>query len=784
MPPSALLKALKKSPPSVADVERAITPTTDLNERVTTEKLTLLMFATQAIQDVNIMKLLIEKGADVKLVNKYGRTALHYAAAESFNGMGKMKLLIEKGADVNAKDKYDSTPLHTLVIRTKDVDAVKFLVENGADVNAVDNFGNTVLNYAKTVEIAKFLVEEKGLDVNKPNKTGETPLMSAASMGIIEVVQYLIQKGANVKILDKKRIGILHYTGNPGIIKLLVEAGADINNRNPEGKTPLFNVLMNATTNTTKYLIEKGADVNAKDNIGMTPLHQAAVYFYLEQAKVLIENGADVNSLSNTKLTPLMVLIINSLGLNPDNGIAVVKLLIEKGADVNIAQQDGLTALHYASQISVEFVKPIVESGADVNKAAKDGRTPLMEGAKINNYNIVKYLLEKGATKDMKDESGKTALDLTTDAEVRALLQQPTETTGEKFKGFSKSDVHMMVTQFFEKPSDYSVCPFCLAYVERREGCMYMSHSCINPHKKLYALYSYEGKIEWCTLCGRPSKHHRHYAYAPPDATTLPPFAPVQSTATGDFRFFDKDCKASGGGGHDEKVRRFNRMFHYACELQAEVGKITHEEAMKELVEETWKGADIRMRNVPKIIEQKKFDFPCEFGEDKAEATAEETYPDIKKPEGLQPNPIRHDGKECLIEGGVPDNNLPVYQFFHKQPDGTMWEHKDEYICAEDLVQLIKSRTMDGTCPINRTNCKGKIYPEELKDITPDFYEVYRSNFNKANAVKTGGAETNVFNPVDMDTATCAPFKKTAGRRRKTYRKKHGKHRTYRKIIV
>lgn len=604
-------------------------------------------------------------------------------------------------------------------------------------------------------------------NLNEPyDKTrGTTYLMKAAAKSTdINVAKLLVEKGADINVKDKIGGNALHYAAmynTLDMVKFFIEKGVDVNSETNDKEIPLHLAITSRENSIVPYLIEKGADVNRKDINGDTPLVKA-----IDMAASNLERYA--------------------------RAFDIIQLLVGKGADVNTKDADDVTPLIMASKLIYGAIAIyLIENGANLNDQSTSGRTALIVAVLSNRVETVKTLLEKGADRSLKTTEGKSALDLATTDELRNLVKPEVE-SNEMFKGFTKSDI-VLLNRIFEAPSDISVCPICLEFAERTDGCMYMTHTCRKPHKELFAKYSLGGKVEWCTLCGRVSKGHKHLEYAPPDAPR-PGFAPIQPTETGDFRFFDKDCKASGGGGHEEKVRRFNRMLHYACELQTEVGKISETEGRKKLIAETWKGADIHTQNVPKILEQKKFDFPCEFPEDTTPvADVEMEYPDIPKPAGLQPNPIEHnapDDNTCYIIG-EPHDDPPrsVFQFIHKQPDGTTWEHKDEYICWEDLETLIRSKPMNGLCPINPGKCKGKIYPEELKGIvSAEFYEVYRKNFNKANAAKTGGAVTNMFNPVV--NPECAMPQSTGRKRgREGYQegapsqrsRTAGKRKTYRK---
>lgn len=97
--------------------------------------------------NIEIIKLLINKGADVNGKNYTDSSPLHYAVALKNKGTEIIKLLIDKGADMNTKNCYGDTPLHRTVFRS--LENAKILIEHGADVNAKDNDGKTPLDIAK-----------------------------------------------------------------------------------------------------------------------------------------------------------------------------------------------------------------------------------------------------------------------------------------------------------------------------------------------------------------------------------------------------------------------------------------------------------------------------------------------------------------------------------------------------------------------------------------------------------------------------------------------------------
>jgi hypothetical protein len=336
-----------------------------------------------------------------------------------------------------------------------------------------------------------------------------------------------------------------------------------------------------------------------------------------------------------------------------------------------------------------------------------------------------------------------------------------------KWAGYSKADVELF-TSFFnpETRNNVSVCPICLGYADRTDGCMYMSHVC-DPearHDELYKLYSDDhDKIEWCTICGRITGHHKHFTLNLPDEKR-PAYVPFQATDM--IEHFQNDCKSVGGGGSEEKFRRLEKLLNYACQLQEEVGKGDAKEVRKELIEEVWKSALLKDRTVLKKFEKGKFDFPCEFPEDAAPNQPERVYPDIPVPAGVVP-PVKHETPDnaCLTELGEHDDHRPVYQFIHEN-----WKHEGEYICGPDLEAGLKVNAFTGLCPINPDKCKSRLYPVELTNlVSPQYLEDYRKLFNKQFAVQAGGG-TSIMYKIDPNTIEC-PVMPKAGRR-KTYRRK------------
>jgi len=186
--------------------------------------------------------------------------------------------------------------------------------------------------------------------------------------------------------------------------KRFIALGADVNDTDSNGHTPLHCAILFSHTEIAVALIEKDADVNATNQYGSTPLHLAAANGHTETALALIAAGADVDAADQYGRTPLKLAIINNLS-------EIVQALIAAGADVNTADQYGRTPLKSAiiNNLS-EIVQALIAAGADVDAADQFGRTPLQWAARNNKTEIAVALIANGANVNAANQHGQTPL--------------------------------------------------------------------------------------------------------------------------------------------------------------------------------------------------------------------------------------------------------------------------------------------------------------------------------------------------------------------------------------
>ena len=155
-------------------------------------------------------------------------------------------------------------PLHEAIINGNAV-AVRELLNNGYDVNTLDRFGDTALS-------------------------------EAAAHGYIDIVQMLLDAGADLNLGNETPLYIAARNGHINIVQALIDAGADLNQVNNLDQTPLYFAIYNNQSRIASLLITAGADVNLSDLQSNTPLHFATRWNNIDLVRQLTCARADASS--------------------------------------------------------------------------------------------------------------------------------------------------------------------------------------------------------------------------------------------------------------------------------------------------------------------------------------------------------------------------------------------------------------------------------------------------------------------------------------------------------
>lgn len=292
-----------------------------------------------------IIDFLWKNGLDIRLKDEKGKTLLMEAIEE--NSVDLVKDLVQKGANVCGGDNNGKTPL-MYAAHQGNVDMLRFLVEHGAHISDQDNRECGALMYAAKeghTAAVEYLcqegaeVDERTSDVPGQNPFAWTPLMYAVYYGHADTAQCLIDHQADINIVDSLRVGENSY-----ILR-----------------TPLMLAAKNKDFKMVSLLCSKGAipDYDWASDSALTYAIQGGD---LEIVKYLCEHKAQIDSKKSGK-TPLMWAVLY-------NRVDIVEYLYNQGADLKLTCSDkGWTALDYAKACKFEEISDFLEDPEGFQKA-------------------------------------------------------------------------------------------------------------------------------------------------------------------------------------------------------------------------------------------------------------------------------------------------------------------------------------------------------------------------------------------------------------------------------
>lgn len=282
---------------------------------------------TQAIQndDVAMTKLLVQE-AIINLKNEAGETPLTLAIKKQNDDIINLVLDRAKGS---LKNNFGEAPLF-LALENQNLYLIQKLIKDGADVNRLSN-GITPL--ARAAELNNYravgYLIRSGATPNLPNDNGEIPLHVAIKNGYDVVAGILINKSEDAysdanwfNAIGDPLLNLAAANGNTELIRMLVEAGASVNEIDHEENTPLHIAAMNGNTKAITLLMTYDADIDYRNLKGATPLMLAAMNGQKETYTMLAEYGANEKVKDYLGYTPSEYLANPSLILESQTNVA------------------------------------------------------------------------------------------------------------------------------------------------------------------------------------------------------------------------------------------------------------------------------------------------------------------------------------------------------------------------------------------------------------------------------------------------------------------------------
>lgn len=401
---------------------------------------------------------------DVNAAEPDGSTVLHWATYAVDHEL--VRALLDAGAKADITNRFGSAPL-TEAVKLGDVELVQMLLDAGADANSPNQDNQTALMLASSIgslEIAQMLINRRA-DVNAVESfRGQTALMWAAAENHPDVAELLIKNGADVsrralhddwprQMTSEPRaqfrqtggLTALLYATRSGCYRCavaIVEAGADVNQPNPDGITPLLNALDNRSFDIAMFLLDEGARPGAWDMNGRTPLYVAVDMnsftprgfgappprapidvTAMDVVKRLLEMDVDTNH-QLTRMRPNGVgrgrfadymmrggtapLLLATLSYD----VEAIEVLLAHGAEVDLPNVFQITPLMAAAGMNgsgrpqipqhediqalvIQTIDLLLDAGADINARVTDSHT---------------YTAKLDAYVQGRDNEGKTAL--------------------------------------------------------------------------------------------------------------------------------------------------------------------------------------------------------------------------------------------------------------------------------------------------------------------------------------------------------------------------------------
>ena len=311
--------------------------------------------AARGHQDV--VNMLLDHGANANLSGGYMDNCIIAASASPALNVHEatacriIERLIKAGAEIESANERGLIALHEAA-RTDSSVIVEMLLKNGADINASNNEGITALHIATGYgyeQVVRLLLEYRAVP-NSPGEVGWTPLIGAASLGHSSIVELLHDRGIDTDAHDYEPRRPLHRAANSGnadISTMLLSPGASVSQSDKHGHTALHMAAWIGHSTFVKDLLDAGADVSQANEYGNTALHLAAWYGQLTSVKVILDAGADVNQRNYRAETALFLSIRN-------RNTEIAKVLIEAGADPSILNYYGRNCFDWAASLRLD----------------------------------------------------------------------------------------------------------------------------------------------------------------------------------------------------------------------------------------------------------------------------------------------------------------------------------------------------------------------------------------------------------------------------------------------
>ncbi|XP_067661816.1 serine/threonine-protein phosphatase 6 regulatory ankyrin repeat subunit B-like [Haliotis asinina] len=360
----------------------------------------------------DVMELLINRGANINLVDRFGMNILHSACLGGDVEVLK-HVLSQNILDINGRVWCGRTAV-MLAAENGHKDVVELLVDKGADVSIVDETGDNILHCAcrgGDVEVVKYILSQEMVDINSLGHRKKTPAMVAGQEGHMKVVELLAKLRADLSLSDVSGSNILHiacYCGQINIVNYILSLKlVDVNSRGWKNRTSVMVAAKHGHKEVVELLAIHRADLSLNDESGSNILHIACYRGHIGIVKYILSlNSVDVNSRGWKDRTPVMVAA-------EQRHKEVVKLLVQHGTDLSLRDKLGNVVQTACYRRQIDVVKYVLSlNSVDIKNRGWKKRIPVTIATELRNEEVVELLVKNEIDLSLTDEDGHTILHL------------------------------------------------------------------------------------------------------------------------------------------------------------------------------------------------------------------------------------------------------------------------------------------------------------------------------------------------------------------------------------
>ena len=383
----------------------------DINVECPGDELPLLHKAAKR-NNIKMLKLLIENGADPYETGIKGGTALFTAAAN--NSVDAIDHLCTYPGLIDIPNKSKITPLMAAIFQRK-YDCALQLLKHKPNVSICNLDGMTALyicvDFRAPADVVRAILNCNPT-IDSPGPEGISPIKLACHRGFAELVKEMLDVNRDFFKINPKSSYDFIFTaidsGSRGTLEALLQHGANPDCIHPQmPMTPLHYLCRqhNTADRLLQVVLSHNPNVNIVTEMG-APLHVAVVTKKNTYVSMLLNRNANPNVVSGPEMATPLVIAAET------NNLEAACLLLDHGAEINHAlATNGFTSLHKAATSNfTEMAQLLIDRGAKVDQQSKLGYTPLHVAVSVGSQEVFAVLIENNSNINAQDHTGGTPL--------------------------------------------------------------------------------------------------------------------------------------------------------------------------------------------------------------------------------------------------------------------------------------------------------------------------------------------------------------------------------------